>query len=90
MTITLKLNDQLKKEIEKLQDLILIHQQKKLTQQEIIVRLIKFSLNFAENIFGVLEEKGSIEADYAWKMLKKPLKWGIKDASIKIDEHLYR
>ncbi|MHA1650811.1 MAG: hypothetical protein ACTSYB_11505 [Candidatus Helarchaeota archaeon] len=90
MTTTIKINDKLKREIEELRARLLITQHKKLTQQEILEKLIKFSLNFVENIFGSLEETESFEEDYAWKMLEKPLKWGIKDASIEIDKYLYR
>jgi len=52
-------------------------------------KLLEFSLSQSERIFGLLEDLNLMEEDYAWKMLNKPLKWGIKDASINIDEHLY-
>lgn len=90
MTTTVKLNDQMKREIENLQAQILINQHRKLTQQEILEKLIEFALKFAENIFGALEKNESVEGDYAWKMLDNPLKWGIKDSSTSIDENLYR
>jgi len=90
VTTSIKINDYLKREIEELRARILLTQGKKLTQQEILEKLIKFSLKFVENIFGSLDEGNSFEDDYAWKMLEKPMKWGIKDASIKIDKYLYR
>ena len=79
----------MKREIEKLEAKILIKQNRKLTQQEILDKLLKFSLKFVDNIFGSLEDSESFEDDYAWKMLEKPLKWGIKDASIEIDKYVY-
>jgi hypothetical protein len=90
MTTTVKLNDQIKREIENLQAQILIKQNRKLTQQEIMEKLIEFALKFAINIFGSLEENKPVEEDYAWKMLDNPLKWGIKDSSTTLDEKLYR
>jgi len=90
MTTTMKINDQIKREIENLQAQILINQHRKLTQQEIMEKLIEFALKFAVNIFGALEENKPVEDDYAWKMLENPLKWGIKDSSTNIDENLYR
>ena len=90
MTTTVRLNDQLKREIENLQAQLLIIQHRKLTQQEIIKKLIEFALKFTVNIFGTLEENKPVEDDYAFKMLDKPLKWGIKGSSINIDEKLYR
>jgi len=90
MTTTVRLNDQLKREIENLQAQLLINQHRKLTQQEIMEKLIEFALKFTVNIFGTLEENKPVEDDYAFKMLDKPLKWGIKDSSINIDEKLYK
>ncbi len=89
MTKSIKINDEMKREIEKLEAKILIKQNRKLTQQEILDKLLKFSLKFVDNIFGSLEDSESFEDDYAWKMLEKPLKWGIKDASIEIDKYVY-
>ena len=89
MTTTVKLNDDLKRRIEELQAKLLIFQKKKLNQQEILEKLLEFSLIHSEKIFGLLKELEATEEDYAWKMLDKPLKWGIKDASSTIDAHLY-
>ncbi|MHA1268562.1 MAG: hypothetical protein ACTSPY_02125 [Candidatus Helarchaeota archaeon] len=90
MTKSIKIRDDLKREIEKLEAKIFIKQNRKLTQQEILQKLLKFSLKFVDNIFGSLEDTDSYEDDYAWKMLEKPLKWGIKDASIETDKYIYR
>ena len=89
LTKTVKLRDQLKREIEDLQAKLLINQNKKVNQQEIIEELIKFSLNHAENIFGSIEKEVLSEEDYALEVLDKPMKWGINDSSKDIDEYLY-
>ena len=89
MTTTVKINNELKRRLEELQAKLLIFQKKKLNQQEILEKLLEFSLIHSEKIFGLLEELNFIREDYAWKMLDKPLKWGVTDTSVNIDEQLY-
>ncbi|MHA1380084.1 MAG: hypothetical protein ACTSRG_17060 [Candidatus Helarchaeota archaeon] len=89
MAKTIKINDETKRRIEELQAKILIYQKRKINQQEILEKLLDFSLANSKIIFGLLEELELKREDYAWKMLNRPLKWGIKDASINIDKHLY-
>jgi len=62
---------------------------KKMTKKEILGNLIrqeakKFEEEAVENRLPKLEE------DIAWKLLFKPIKWGIKDTSTTVDEYLYR
>ncbi|MHA1231858.1 MAG: hypothetical protein ACTSPQ_14550 [Candidatus Helarchaeota archaeon] len=89
MTASIKISDDLKRLIEELQAKILIYQKRKLKQQEIIEKMLNFAAGYIDSIFGIIEDKKSIEDDYAYKVLYKPKKWGISDSSINIDRYLY-
>ncbi len=61
---------------------------KKMTKKEILGQLIRQeALKFEEEIND--HHLPKLEQDFAWKLLLKPLKWGIKDTSTTVDEHLY-
>lgn len=62
---------------------------KKMTKKEILGQLIRQEAKKFEeevNNHDLLE----LEKDIAWKLLQKPLKWGIKDTSTTVDEYLYQ
>lgn len=62
---------------------------KKMTKKEILGQLIRQEAKkFEEEISD--HHLPKLEQDYAWKLLQKPLKWGIKDTSTTVDEHLYQ
>jgi hypothetical protein len=61
---------------------------KKMTKKEILGNLIRQEAKKFED--GVVNHHlPRLEDDYAWKLLQKPMKWGIKDTSTTVDEYLY-
>lgn len=62
---------------------------KKMTKKEILGNLIRQEAKKFEEEH-VDDPPIKLEDDTAWKQLKKPLKWGIKDTSTTVDEHLYQ
>lgn len=61
---------------------------KKLTKKEILGNLIRQEAKKFEDE-AVNHHLPKLEEDFAWKLLDKPIKWGIKDTSTTVDEHLY-
>lgn len=62
---------------------------KKLTKKEILGNLIRQEAKKFEN--EVIDPHlPKLEDDIAWKLLRTPLKWGIKDTSTTVDKHLYQ
>ena len=61
---------------------------KKLTKKEILGNLIRQEAKkFEDEIVDLHLPK--LEEDSAWKLLSKPIKWGIKDTSTTVDKYLY-
>ena len=62
----------------------------KKTKKEILKELIAQKVKEMHDL-EILEEEEteSVEEDYAWKMLEKAPKWGIKDTSTTVDQYLY-
>ena len=89
MTTTIKISDEMKFKLEELQAKLLLFQKKKITQQDLLEKILSFTLIHAESIFGNLEEEFPLEEDHAWKTVNKPKKWGIKDTSLNPDNYLY-
>ena len=62
---------------------------KKMTKKEILGQLIRQeAYKFEDEINN--QHLPQLNQDYAWKLLQKPLKWGIKDTSTTVDEYLYQ
>jgi len=60
----------------------------KLTKKEILGNLIRQEAKkFEDEVGSPLLE---LEDDIAWKLLSKPMKWGIEDTSTTVDQHLYQ
>ncbi|MHA2294098.1 MAG: hypothetical protein ACXACK_18210 [Candidatus Hodarchaeales archaeon] len=62
---------------------------KKMTKKEILGKLIRHEAKKFEDQ-PVNHHLPELEDDIAWNLLFKPMKWGIKDTSTTVDEHLYQ
>ena len=62
---------------------------KKLTKKEILGNLIRQEAKKFEDE-AVDHQLAKLEEDPAWKLLQKPIKWGIKDTSTTVDKYLYQ
>ncbi len=89
MTVTVKLDNERKLEVEKFLASLLLEEGVKVTLQEALGLMIDFSLERREEIIQKLRSLPPLEKDPAWRMLQKPDDWGVTDASERIDEYLY-
>jgi hypothetical protein len=83
------LNKRKKEKLDKFLASLLLREDIKITQQEILGLIIDYALQNEEQIIRKLKELPPLEEDPAWKAIENPTRWGIKDSSKRIDEHLY-
>ena len=60
-----------------------------LTAEELISRAIEFAMRRIDEFAEEIKELPPLEEDPAWKMLQRPVRWGVRDASVRVDERLY-
>ncbi len=89
MTVTVKLDDERKREVEKFLATLLLDQGVKVTLQEALGLMVDFSLERREELIQRLRSLPPLEKDSAWRMLQRPDDWGVTDASERVDETLY-
>ncbi len=89
MTVTVKLDNERKREVEKFLASLLLEEGVKVTLQEALGLMIDFSLERKDEIIQKLRSLPPLEEDPAWMMLRKPDDWGVTDASERINEYLY-
>ena len=89
MPCTFKVRDELKRRLDELQARLLLERGEKMSQQDIVERLLGFALDNPVQALQGRDEIVPVEDDHAWKALENPVDWGIADASRDIDEHLY-
>lgn len=89
MVCTLKVRDELKRRLDELQASLLLERGEKISQQDIVERLLRFALDHPVQALQRIDEFVPVEDDHAWKALENPVDWGVADASRDIDEHLY-
>ncbi len=89
MTVAIKIEETKKGKVERFQASLLIHENIKITMQEIVGLMIDYSLENEEEIIKKLKELPALEDDPAWKTLHNPKHWGVKDSSKRIDEFVY-
>ena len=61
----------------------------RLTAEELISRAIEFAMRRIDEFAEEIKELPPLEEDPAWKMLQRPVRWGVRDASVRVDEYLY-
>lgn len=86
---TLKIEEEKKEKLDKFLASLLLREGIKVTLQEVLGLIIDYALENEEEIIKKLKGLPPLEEDPAWKLLERPMNWGIKDASRRIDEHLY-
>ena len=60
----------------------------KLSEQDSVGALIDFGSAHKDEFVRHIK-KTPLKRDTAWKMLSKPVNWGVKDAAENVDRHLY-
>ncbi len=88
MAETVKIGEEQKKRLERLLARLLIERDKKISFQEALSRAVDHALE-DEGFVQKLAGTPSLEEDYAWQMLDRPKRTGIRDLSEGIDRWLY-
>ena len=60
----------------------------KLNEQDAVGALIDFGTAHKDEFVRQIK-KTPLERDAAWKMLSKPVNWGVRDAAESVDKYLY-
>lgn len=85
---TVKIDEERKQKLERYLASLLLRRGKKIPMQRALGMMVDHALGCKE-FAQKLEELPPLEEDPAWKLLKKPKNWGVRDASEKIDEYVY-
>jgi hypothetical protein len=89
MSATIKIEYEKKEKLDRFLANLLLREGIKITLQEALGLIIDYALQNEEQIIQKLKELPPLEEDPAWKALEKPIHWGVKDSSKRIDETVY-
>lgn len=89
LTVTIKIEGAKKERVDRFLASLMLQEGVKVTLQEAIGLMIDYALENEEEIVKKLRELPALEMDPAWKLLEKPVHWGVKDSSKRIDECVY-
>jgi hypothetical protein len=89
MAVAIKIEEKKKARVERFQASLLIQENIKISLQEAVGLMIDYALENEEEIIKKLKELPAVEDDPAWKTMKNPKHWGVKDSSKRIDEFVY-
>jgi len=89
VSATVKIELEKKQKLDKFLASLLLREGIKITLQEALSLIIDYALENEEEIIKRLKELPPLEEDPAWKAIEKPMRWGIRDSSKRIDEFLY-
>ena len=84
---TVKIDKKYLKLLDRVQAEILIKHGIKIPKKDIVEKALEWALSNKEFVEKKLLEKR--DKKRILEMLKRPIDWGIKDASVKVDEYLY-
>ena len=88
MSTSVKLRLKAKARLEELQARLRLHGIKA-SLQDILEKLIELGFEEEEKVLAKFKREQVVGEDPMLKLLEKPLDWGIKDSSLRIDEVLY-
>ena len=89
MSVAIKIEEKKKEKVQRFLASLMLQENVKVPIQEAIGLMIDYALENEEELIKKLKELPALEDDPAWKMIKNPKHWGIKDASKRIDEFVY-
>lgn len=89
MTLTIKIDDQKKKKLDRFIAQLLLKEGKKVTIQEAVGAMIDHALEDEDDFMAHFKELPPLEEDPLWKMIETPKHLGIKDLSTSVDQYLY-
>jgi hypothetical protein len=89
MSLTVKVDRKRKEDLERFVDSLILEQGIKITLQEALGLMVDCSLENKDEFLKKVRKLPPLEEDPAWKKLKHPDDWKVRDASEKVDEFLY-
>jgi hypothetical protein len=89
MTVTIKIDNDKKRKLDRFLAQLLLKEGKKITLQEAVGVMIDHALENEDEFTQNLKKLPPLEEDSLWKMTQNAKHLGIKDLSTNIDEHLY-
>jgi hypothetical protein len=89
MSLTVKLDRKRKENLERFVASLILKEGIKVTLQEALGLMVDYSLDNEGEVLKRIKKLPALENDPAWKKLKHPDDWKIKDASERVDEYLY-
>lgn len=88
MAVTVKMEEEQKKKLERFLAKLLLKRGKKISMQKALGMMIDHAIEdekFIQKLEGLLP----LEEDPPWILLHKPKNWGVKDLSENIDKYVY-
>ena len=89
MSLAIKLDRKRKNDLERFVASLILEDGVKITLQEALGLMVDYSLENKEEFLKRVKKLPALEEDPAWKKLKHPDDWKVRDSSEKIDEYLY-
>lgn len=89
MTVTIKIDNDKKRKLDRFLAQLLLKEGKKITLQEAVGVMIDHALENEDEFTQNLKKLPPLEEDPLWKMTQNAKHLGIRDLSTNIDEHLY-
>ncbi|MEX0568800.1 MAG: hypothetical protein Q6363_006530 [Candidatus Njordarchaeota archaeon] len=86
---TLRIDDKVNRRLEEFLAQVLLRWGIKIDKKTFVEKAILRAIRDQEFIRELVGNDLPLENDPAWTLLDKPKKWGVEDASTKIDEYLY-
>lgn len=89
MSLTVKVDRKRKEDLERFVASLILEQGIKITLQEALGLMVDYSLENKDEFLKRVRKLPPLEEDPAWKKLKHPDDWKVRDASEKVDEYIY-
>ena len=88
MSTTIRIKEEKKQTLQEFLASIFLEEGLKLNEQDAVGALIDFGTVHKEEFIRQIKAT-PLEKDAAWRMLKKPVNWGVSDAADNVDKYLY-
>jgi hypothetical protein len=88
MSTTIRIKEERKHTLQQFLASLFLEEGVKLNEQDALGELIDFGVAHKDEFVRQVR-KTPLEKDAAWRMLSKPVNWGVRDAAENVDKYLY-
>ncbi len=88
MSTTIRIKEDKKQSVQELLAILFLEEGLKLNGQDAVGALIDLGTSHKDELIRQIRET-PLEKDFVWKMPKKPVNWGIRDAAENVHKCLY-